>query len=130
LEPHEFISREDFDALDERARTAYVSRFAVALGPIFNDNAGEVDASTKLDYIKHYFDVMEWMLPPDEYDKQVRTPLWETAWENAEEIRASVAGAATGTDLDDDERAHAEQLLQSVQAMVEHKRGLDELPDQ
>ncbi len=123
MEPDEFITREAFERLSEEERNRYVIGFTVALGPIL-DRPVNVDAQRQLDYITHYLDLVEWVLPPEEYEQMVKLPMWNAAWENAETMKRALEGTRDNLDPGPRRAGRGRGKLDAVKLMIEHKRNL------
>lgn len=126
MEPDEFITREAFSALTEDERAAYMAGFVVELGPLLHDE--ERDDSRALDFISHYFNLLEWTSTPEEYERDVRSKLWDTTWANAEVMLAALEGYEDPS-LTDAERADLAARIESVRAIIEHKGNLTALDE-
>lgn len=123
MEPAEFLDRGGFESLDADERPAYLARFMAALKVALET----APASRQLAFISHYLDISEWTMPPEEFDQVVRSRLWEAMWENAETALA-VLDCAVESD-DPEWGAWAAANVESVRAIVDHKRALEELPE-
>jgi hypothetical protein len=82
---HDFLAREQFEALSEDEQLTYADHLSRALR-----EAHTLDE--KLTISGHYFfEVAEWVFSPDEVDRKFRRPLWDMFWDNAEGTAAAAA---------------------------------------
>jgi len=122
-----FITQEAFEALSEEWQAGYVTAFMPSFRRVVDSDGAH---ALKLDFIQHYYDLMEWLLPPEEYDKLVKTPMWNAAFENAELMLDALEEGLASPDVPDSGKAGLPAMIQAVKAMIQHKRDLDELPEQ
>src|SRR5262245_22976981 len=108
LQPNDFLTREAVQALDERQRLAYVEKVTRSLDAVLDD--ADADEGRTLEYIKHYFDVYQWLFPK-EFEDQVRPRFWDLTWQQAEQLRAIFADAIAKGDLSDQQKREFEENL-------------------
>jgi hypothetical protein len=127
-----FIERHDYFALSEDEQTRYVLRFMASLGDVLDRDQGAAakpdDVELKLDYVEHYFALMEWVLPAGEYDRLVRSRLWDEMWQNADLMRGIFERIVNDPNSTSEERDEARGRIEALAALVEHKNDIESLP--
>lgn len=126
MEPDDFLTREEYEALDDMERLAYLERVVAEA-----DRAKQAgDEYRQVDFATHVLDLSKWTMTPEDYERSVERKFWDAAMENAEKIREIFVQASTNPDLTEEERADAAERLPALEAMIEHKRDLAGLPEQ
>jgi hypothetical protein len=125
VEPDEFLTRDEFLALSEKERLGYAAS-VVATAKLAKEDG---DEARQVEFAIHFLDLSKWVLPPEEYERAVKDRFWAAAFEDAEQIRSLMLKASQNPDLTEEERADAAARLPALEAMIEHKRSLAELPE-
>jgi hypothetical protein len=68
--PAEFPTRDEFERLSEDEQFAHLEKLRKEI-----DDA-RTDTSRLLEVTKHWSDIAEWTLEPEEYERLVRMPAW------------------------------------------------------
>jgi hypothetical protein len=123
MKPSDFLSIDDFANLTGEEQADYVQAFLEA----FHELPDDADGETKLAFVKHYFDLAEQLLSPAEFEKQIRSKLWDTAWSNSDLMVEVIERGIASGDLTDEEIEGAPESLQRARALAEHKHTLDGL---
>ena len=125
MESDEFLSKNAFEALPESEQVRYIERLAA----LVEQARKERDYTRGMKYAQHFTDLvgpLEPFLSAEERERLSLT-LWETTWENAERVLDLLnAGIASG-ELSPTETASAEAFRENIRAVVEHKRGLNDV---
>jgi hypothetical protein len=125
MSPDDFFTRDEFEACDESDRARYMIQVLNSLGLA----RGRNDVDTLVAVAKHYREVLVWTLPPEEYDRIVRTSVPGEAWENAACTRDVLEGALERGDEPTDGRELAQDLLESTRTVQPRKQEPDDRPD-
>jgi hypothetical protein len=123
MPPFEFLTRSEVELLSEEDLEEYLARVREAA-----DDANS-SADDRITATGHYFNVLEWTLPPDEFDLQVRRPIWDRLWEDAESQLARLNELVVSEDISEADRALLLARIEQARAVVEHKQSLNELED-
>ena len=125
VEPEDFVSEAEFAELSEADQASYMIRFMASLGPVLA-KTGEEELT--LDYIQHYFNLMEWALPPEEFDRLVKSRLWDEMWNSADLMRGVFERVRDDPSASVEERLEATERLAALDAVAQHKADIDRLP--
>jgi hypothetical protein len=123
VEPHEFLSKDEFEALSDDEALAYVQRFHPALDAALK--SGDVDRV--LPFSEHLADLVEWTQSPEDYTRMVALPFWNAQWENIDKFVETLEELSASPELDESDRRFAAESLERARAIQEHKRGLEDL---
>jgi hypothetical protein len=118
MAPSQLLSREEFDLLPDDEAATYVEQFMALYG-----QASPEDASRWLALTHHYVELLEWVVPPDEYERDVRLRFWDVIWEDPKSLLESLEQLGESTELSESKRAEVRARIDEVQAHVEQKRS-------
>jgi hypothetical protein len=122
--PTEFVTREQYEALNDSDRTEYLHRLHNAA--VIPDG-GERSISRLIEYWEHLNDLAEWVPPTVEYERPSRQRARDCSWACAEEILESDHQMLRERTLDLDESLHTELTAEvsKLAPILNRKRALD-----
>ncbi len=86
------MTREQFDGLSDTETVEYVARILAAL-----HNASS--SPERLELRAHYEDVVNWVLPRDDFFTLVAEQDWETSWPSENDLAETQKESSQGPDL-------------------------------
>jgi hypothetical protein len=125
MEPSDFATRDEFEGLSDEEALAYFERLRDTL----MEKLKSAHPFTQVEFAEHYYDVLEWTLPPEDYERLVRRPLSDTLFENVEVMRDALLRVLASPDVPASEKQKILPRLDQVLWMTEHKRDLDDLAE-
>lgn len=124
MEPSDFLTRDEFDQLSAEEAARYAESLARAV------REAEKNPDAAPDYrvavTSHWLAVVEWVLPPEEFDRRVRRVMWDELWGHADEIVRTWEELLASPEVPETEKPKIRERLAQARDILEHKRSLDE----